>query len=120
MSSKPARPSPTHGASPGVLALRRALGVLALASVLAGARAAVAEPLHVKDVRLTAPREGAAEIVHSGGPTGADVAINWRIDRIREGDVVFIREDPSHPEIPTATRVLALRTEEEGRNAPRR
>jgi type IV pilus assembly protein PilP len=56
---------------------------------------------------------GKSEVVHSGGPTGADVPINWRIDRIRPADVVFIREDPSHPEIPPTTRVVALRTLEE-------
>jgi type IV pilus assembly protein PilP len=56
---------------------------------------------------------GKAEIVHSGGPTGNDVAINWRVDRIREGDVVFVREDPSHPEIPPTHHVVALRTPDE-------
>jgi type IV pilus assembly protein PilP len=56
---------------------------------------------------------GKAELVHTGGPAGADVAINWRVDRIRESDVVFIREDPSHPEIPPTTRVVSLRTPEE-------
>jgi type IV pilus assembly protein PilP len=56
---------------------------------------------------------GKPEIVHSGGPTGADVPINWRVDRIRQGDVVFIREDPAHPEIPPTTRVIALRTVDE-------
>jgi type IV pilus assembly protein PilP len=56
---------------------------------------------------------GKAEIVHAGGPTGVDVAVNWRVDRIRDGDVVFVREDPSHPEIPPTTRVISLRTPEE-------
>ncbi len=51
---------------------------------------------------------GKAELVHTGGPTGADVAINWRVDRIRENDVVFIREDTSHPEIPQTSRVIVL------------
>jgi type IV pilus assembly protein PilP len=51
---------------------------------------------------------GRAEIIHSGGPTGTDVAVNWRVDRVREADVVLVREDTSHPEIPPTTRVLAL------------
>lgn len=51
---------------------------------------------------------GKAEVVHTGGPTGSDVAINWRVDRIRENDIVFVREDPSHPEIPPTTRVIVL------------
>jgi type IV pilus assembly protein PilP len=56
---------------------------------------------------------GKPEIVHSGGPSGADVPINWRLDRIRAGDCVFVREDPSHPEIAPTTRVIALRSVEE-------
>lgn len=51
---------------------------------------------------------GKAELVHTGGPTGSDVAINWRVDRIRENDIVFIREDTSHPEIPQTSRVIVL------------
>lgn len=51
---------------------------------------------------------GKAEVVHTGGPTGSDVAINWRVDRIRDNDIVFVREDPSHPEIPPTTRVITL------------
>lgn len=56
---------------------------------------------------------GKAEVVHSSGASAADVALNWRIDRIRSNDVVFIREDPSHPEIPTSTRIMSLRTADE-------
>ena len=65
---------------------------------------------------------GKSELVHAGGPTGTDVAVNWRVDRIRDGDIVFIREDPSHPEIPPTTRVVALRTPEEeaGQKGPRK
>ena len=33
---------------------------------------------------------------------------SFRVDRIREGDVVLIREDPMSPGAPTSTRVLAL------------
>jgi type IV pilus assembly protein PilP len=39
--------------------------------------------------------------------------INWRVERIRDSDVVLVREDPSNPDVPTATRVLALRPEEQ-------
>jgi type IV pilus assembly protein PilP len=66
---------------------------------------------------------GKPEIVQAGGPAGGDVAINWRVDRIRDGDVVFVREDPSHPQIPPATRVIALypvEDEASSRSAPRR
>jgi type IV pilus assembly protein PilP len=52
---------------------------------------------------------GRAEIVHAGGPGGVDYELNWKVDRIREGDLVLVREDPAHPEVPPATRVIALR-----------
>jgi type IV pilus assembly protein PilP len=54
---------------------------------------------------------GRAEVVHAGGPGGVDYELNWRVDRIREGDLVLVREDPAHADIPPATRVIALRTE---------
>lgn len=64
---------------------------------------------------------GKSELVHTGGPTGADVAINWRVDRIRENDIVFIREDTSHPEIPQTSRVIVLYpTDQNPNDAPKR
>lgn len=72
------------------------------------ARALLVDPSGLGWVGKVGDFVGKAELVHSGGPTGADVAINWRIDRIRESDVVLVREDPSHPEIPPTTRVIAL------------
>lgn len=61
---------------------------------------------------------GKAEVVHTGGASGSDVAINWRVDRIRENDIVFLREDPSHPEIPPSTRVIVLFPSDENPNQP--
>jgi type IV pilus assembly protein PilP len=54
---------------------------------------------------------GRAEVVQAGGQSGATYEINWRVDRIREGDVVLVREDPHNPDVPSATRVLPLRPE---------
>ena len=54
---------------------------------------------------------GKADIVQAAGRTGASYEINWRVDRIRDGDIVLIREDPSNPDVPTATRVIPLRPE---------
>lgn len=61
---------------------------------------------------------GKAEVVHTGGPTGSDVAINWRVDRIRENDIVFLREDPSHPEIPPTNRVIVLYPSDQNPSQP--
>jgi type IV pilus assembly protein PilP len=52
-----------------------------------------------------------SEVVHIGGSNGPEYQLNWRIDRIREGDVVLIREDPAQPAIPPATRVIQLHPE---------
>jgi type IV pilus assembly protein PilP len=61
---------------------------------------------------------GRPEVVHAGGPGGVDYELNWRVDRIREGDLVLVREDPAHSDIPPATRVIALRTETPGEANP--
>ncbi|MET0595901.1 MAG: hypothetical protein ABW133_24590 [Polyangiaceae bacterium] len=52
------------------------------------------------------------EIVHASGPGGVDYELNWKIERIREGDLVLVREDPAHTDVPAATRVISLRPPE--------
>lgn len=54
---------------------------------------------------------GRAEIVQSSGPSGADYEVNWRVETIRDGDVVFVREDPQNPDVPSQTKVIPLRPE---------
>lgn len=56
---------------------------------------------------------GRPEIVHIGGANGTDYQINWRVSKVRDGDVVFTREDPAQPGVPPASRVIALRPEAE-------
>lgn len=56
---------------------------------------------------------GKPEIVHVGGANGADYQLNWRVEKVRDGDVVLNREDPAQPGIPPATRVITLRPEGE-------
>ena len=51
---------------------------------------------------------GRAERVQAG-TSGAEYEINWRVDRIRDEDIVLVREDPTHPDVPSATRVIPLR-----------
>ncbi|HEX3345380.1 MAG TPA: pilus assembly protein PilP [Polyangiaceae bacterium] len=51
------------------------------------------------------------EVVHIGGSNGPEYQLNWRVDRIRDADVVLIREDPAQPAIPPATRVIPLHPE---------
>lgn len=56
---------------------------------------------------------GRPDVVQAAGASGAVYEINWRVDRIRPSDVVLIREDPTNPDVPSATRVIPLRPEEE-------
>ncbi len=51
---------------------------------------------------------GRAESVSTGGIDSEDVPLNWRVDRIRPANVVFIREDAARPEIAPTTRVIPL------------
>jgi type IV pilus assembly protein PilP len=53
------------------------------------------------------------EVVHIGGSNGPEYQLNWRVDRIRNADVVLIREDPAQPAIPPATRIIPLHPEAE-------
>lgn len=56
---------------------------------------------------------GRPEIVHTGGANGADYQLNWRVEKVRDGDVVLTREDPAQPGIPPASRVITLHPEAE-------
>lgn len=56
-----------------------------------------------------------SETVRIGSGLGQEYQLNWRVDRIRDGDVVLIREDPAQPQIPAATRVIPLHPESEKR-----
>jgi len=102
-----------------VLVDRYALEELKLVGLVMGnpSRALLIDPTGLGWIAKVGDFVGKPELVHSGGPTGTDVPINWRVDRIRAADVIFVREDPSHPEIPPTTRVIALRAVEE--SAPR-
>ena len=54
---------------------------------------------------------GRAEVVQGESKGNKSYEINWRVDKVRDGDVVLVREDPKNPEIPSSTRVLSLHPE---------
>lgn len=56
---------------------------------------------------------GRGETVQTGGEGGMAVVLNWRVERIREGEVVLTREDPTAPNRPPLTRVIPLHDENE-------
>ncbi|MEY2929400.1 MAG: hypothetical protein RL033_149 [Pseudomonadota bacterium] len=90
------------------------LDELKLAGLVTGirpARAMLIDPTKKGHVVQEGQFVGRAEVVQ-GGASGADYEINWRIDRIRDSDIVLVREDPSNPDVPSATRVIPLRPDE--------
>ena len=40
------------------------------------------------------------------------MVLNWRVDRIRENEVVLSRQDPTDPTRPSLTRVIPLHEDE--------
>jgi len=74
-------------------------------------RAMLLDPVGTGHVVRRGQFVGRADIVQAAGRTGASYEINWRVDRIRDGDIVLIREDPANPDVPSATRVIPLRPE---------
>ncbi|RLB53354.1 MAG: pilus assembly protein PilP [Deltaproteobacteria bacterium] len=102
-----------------VKASQFALDELRLVGIITRAtrRVMLTDPTGYGWVLFTGDFVAKPELVSAGGTDGTEVAINWRIDRIRPKDVVFIREDAAHPEIPPTTRVMPLfPTEDEGRS----
>ena len=76
-------------------------------------RAMLVDPNGVGHVVKRGQFIGKADVVQTAKNSGASYQVHWRVDRIRNNDVVFIREDPQNPDVPVARRVLPLRTEEE-------
>ena len=54
---------------------------------------------------------GRPDTVHIAGAGGGDYQLSWRVDRIRDGDIVLTREDPAQPMVPPATRIIPLHPE---------
>lgn len=106
-----------------VVAKRFALDELKLVAIVTGGtnpRAMFIDPEGKGHIVTLGQLIGRSELVKAGGAGGAEYDLNWRVDRIREGDVVFVRENPGRANVPTATRVVALRPEGSEDNKPRR
>jgi len=76
-------------------------------------RAMLVDPNGVGHVVMRGQFVGKADVVQTAKNVGASYQVHWRVDRIRPNDIVFIREDPTNPDVPAATRVLPLRPEGE-------
>jgi type IV pilus assembly protein PilP len=87
------------------------LKLVGLVTGIRPARAMLIDPLKTGHVVREGQFVGRSEVVQ-GGTSGTNYEINWRIDRIRETDIVLVREDPANPDVPSATRVIPLRPED--------
>jgi type IV pilus assembly protein PilP len=90
-----------------------AIDELKLVGIITGgeARAMVVDPQGKGWVLKKGDFVGKPDIVHVGGTNGADYQLNWRVDRIRPDDLVFIREDPAQPGVAPTTRIIPLHPE---------
>ncbi|MCC6645138.1 MAG: pilus assembly protein PilP [Polyangiaceae bacterium] len=107
-----------RGGGPGrgqqkIIAERFALDELKLVGIVTGgtqARAMFVDPERVGHIITVGQLVGRSELVKAGGVTGPEYDLNWKVERIREKDVVFVRDNPGR-NVATATRVVALRPE---------
>jgi type IV pilus assembly protein PilP len=98
-----------------VLLDRYSIDVLKLVGIVTGTaehRAMLVDPTGTGWIVHRGQFIGKAEVVRGSGSNSASYELNWRVDRIRDGDIVLVREDPAHSDIPPATRVIPLRPEE--------
>lgn len=74
----------------------------------AHSRAMLVDPKGFGWIIFTGDFLGKAELVNTGGTDSQEIPVNWKVDRIRGTDIVFVREDPSRPQIARTTRILPL------------
>jgi type IV pilus assembly protein PilP len=99
-----------------VLLSQYAIDELRLVAIVTGGdypRAMLVDPTKKGWVVRKGDFIGRPEVVHVGGANGADYQLNWRVDRVRDGDIVLTREDPVQQSAAPVTRVIPLRTEPE-------
>ena len=85
------------------------LKLIGIVTRLQPAKAMLVDPTGKGHVIERGQFVGRADVVQGGGRAGNTYEVNWRVDRIRDGDVVLVREDPTNPDVPTVTRVIPLR-----------
>jgi type IV pilus assembly protein PilP len=99
-----------------VLLSQYAIDELRLVAIVTGGdypRAMLVDPTKKGWVVRKGDFVGRPEVVHVGGANGADYQLNWRVDRVRDGDIVLTREDPVQQSAAPVTRVIPLRNEPE-------
>jgi type IV pilus assembly protein PilP len=86
-----------------------AMRLIAIISGINQPRAMLVDEKGVGYVTARGDFVGKADVVQGGGTENLPIALNWRVDRIRENEIVLAREDPSAPNRPPLTKVIPLR-----------
>lgn len=87
------------------------LKLIGIVTRVTPARAMLVDPTGRGHVVKRGQFIGRADLVRVAGQSGTTYELNWRLDSIRDGDVVLVREDPNNPDVPAATKVIPLRPE---------
>jgi type IV pilus assembly protein PilP len=87
--------------------------LIAIITGISQPRAMLVDPAGVGYVTARGDFVGKADVVQGGGTENLPISLNWRVDRIRENEIVLAREDPSAPNRPPLTKVIPLRAEGE-------
>lgn len=86
-----------------------AMRLIAIISGINQPRAMLVDEKGVGYVTARGDFVGKADVVQGGGSENIPIALNWRVDRIRDNEIVLAREDPSAPNRPPLTKVIPLR-----------
>lgn len=89
------------------------LGLIAIISGVANPSAMLTDAAGVGHTVHRGDHVARPEVVTAGGEEGLSVTLVWRVDRIRAGEVVLTRDDPSTPDRPPLTRTLVLHPEDD-------
>lgn len=90
-----------------------AMRLIAIISGINQPRAMLVDERGVGYVTARGDFVGRADVVQGGGTENLPIALNWRVDRIRENEIVLAREDPSAPNRPPLTKVIPLHDEKD-------
>ena len=86
-----------------------AMRLIAIVSGTTRPRAMIVDPQNVGHVVERGMYIGRPQVVQAAG--NLPMTLNWRVDRIRDNEVVLSRADPADPNRPSLTRTMPLHEE---------
>jgi type IV pilus assembly protein PilP len=85
--------------------------LIAIITGTAQPKAMLVDPLGVGYVVERGVYVGRPQVIQATG--SVSMTLNWRVDRIRDNEVVLTRQDPTDPTRPPLTRIIPLHTDDE-------